>query len=149
MATALRNALLLAAALRVELIAYGTHLDATLQLKYTDIDYVVFTDASRYMVQGRSPFLRATYRYTPALSWALQPNVWLHPAFGKALFASADCLIGWLVHGMDREEAVSFGRVFRQNTVVFARDGRPEIIVTDPTADDIGRTFECNWRVRA
>ena len=38
----------------------------------------------------------------------------------------------WLVHGMDREEAVAFGRVFRQNTVVMCRTSRPEIIVTDP-----------------
>jgi hypothetical protein len=55
----------------------------------------------------------------------------------------------WLVHGMDREEAVAFGRVFRQNTVIYARDGRPEIIVTDPTADDVGQTFEGHWRLRA
>lgn len=56
---------------------------------------------------------------------------------------------GWLVHGMDRDEAIAFGRVFRQNTVVYARDGRPEIIVTDPTADDVGRAFEGYWRLRA
>jgi hypothetical protein len=55
----------------------------------------------------------------------------------------------WLVHGMDREEAVAFGRVFRQNTVIYATSGRPEIIVTDPTADDVGRTFQGNWRIRA
>jgi len=54
----------------------------------------------------------------------------------------------WLVHNMDREEAMSFGRVFRQNTVVYVQNGRPEIIVTDPTADDLGRTFHANWRLR-
>ena len=55
----------------------------------------------------------------------------------------------WLVHGMDRDEAVAFGRVFRQNVVVFADQGRPEVVVTDPTADDVGRTFGGHWRVRA
>ena len=50
--------------------------------------------------------------------------------------------------GMDREEAISFGRVFRQNTILYAQNGRPELIVTDPTADDIGHTFQGNWRVR-
>jgi hypothetical protein len=54
----------------------------------------------------------------------------------------------WLVHGMDRDEAIAFGRVFRQNTVMYAREGRPEVIVTDPTADDVGKTFQGNWRIR-
>ncbi len=55
----------------------------------------------------------------------------------------------WLVHSMDRDEAIAFGRVFRQNTIIYAQNGRPEIIVTDPTADDVGRSFSGNWRVRA
>ena len=55
----------------------------------------------------------------------------------------------WLVHGIDRDEAISFGRVFRQNTVIFCRNARPEVIVTDPTCDEIGRTFVGHWRVRA
>ncbi len=55
----------------------------------------------------------------------------------------------WLVHGMDRDEAIAFGRVFRQNTIVACRAGRPELIVTDPTCDDVSRAFVGNWRVRA
>lgn len=55
---------------------------------------------------------------------------------------------GWLAHGIDRDEAIYFGRVFRQNTVVYCRDARPELIVTDPTCDDVGRTFQGNWRIR-
>ena len=55
----------------------------------------------------------------------------------------------WLVHLMDREEAIAFGRVFRQNTLVVCRNGRPELIVTDPTCDEQGKTFVGNWRVRA
>jgi hypothetical protein len=50
---------------------------------------------------------------------------------------------------MDREEAISFGRVFRQNSIVYACGGRPEIIITDPTADDIGKSFPGFWRVRS
>ena len=55
----------------------------------------------------------------------------------------------WLVHGIEREEAITFGRSFRQNTVVFCRDMRPELVVTDPTCDPVGKTYQGNWRVRA
>ena len=54
----------------------------------------------------------------------------------------------WLVHGMDRDEAIAFGRVFRQNTIVFSDRGKPELIITDPTADDVGRSFPGTWRLR-
>ncbi len=54
----------------------------------------------------------------------------------------------WLVHGIDRDEAVYFGRTFRQNSVVFCRESRPELIVTDPTCDEVGRTYVGNWRIR-
>jgi hypothetical protein len=55
----------------------------------------------------------------------------------------------WLVHGMERDEAVACGRVFRQNTILACRNSRPELIVTDPTCDDVGKTIVGNWRVRA
>ncbi len=55
---------------------------------------------------------------------------------------------GWIAHGIDRDEAVHFGRTFRQNTVVYCQNSRPELIVTDPTCDEVGKTFIGNWRIR-
>jgi hypothetical protein len=31
---------------------------------------------------------------------------------------------------------------------VYCADARPELIVTDPTCDNIGKSFQGNWRVR-
>lgn len=96
--------------LRLVLLVYGLWQDANSPLKYTDIDYLVFTDATRFVSQGHpaGPYARETYRYTPLLSWALIPTAWTAPAnphwanlawfsFGKLLFALADVVAGALV----------------------------------------------------
>ncbi|EPS31046.1 putative Dol-P-Man alpha-1,4-mannosyltransferase [Penicillium oxalicum 114-2] len=91
--------------LRLVLLVYGGWQDANSSVKYTDIDYLVFTDASRYISRGQSPYARDTYRYTPLLAWMLLPTAWsgtgplasLAFAFGKILFALADVIAGWLV----------------------------------------------------
>jgi hypothetical protein len=54
----------------------------------------------------------------------------------------------WLVHGISRDEALAFGRVFRQNAVLVCQSARPEIVVTDPTCDDLGKTYVGHWRMR-
>jgi hypothetical protein len=73
----------ISAALRALLIAYGEVQDRLMEVKFTDIDYSVFTDAARYVSHGQSPFLRSTYRYSPLLAYAVLPNIWLTPVFGK------------------------------------------------------------------
>jgi hypothetical protein len=84
----------------------------------------------------RDLLILGVYRVEPCVGYEEDPEgTWREPA--------------WLVHGMDRDEAVAFGRVFRQNSVVMCKNARPEIIVTDPTCDDVGRTFIGNWRVRS
>lgn len=92
-----QTVLLAGAALRLALLIVGEWQDAHLELKYTDIDYAVITDAAAAVAAGGSPFERRTFRYTPLLAWAALPNVWLHRVCGKVLFAAADILAGWWV----------------------------------------------------
>lgn len=101
----------LATLLRVVLLLYGLWQDANSPVKYTDIDYLVFTDAARFVAQSHplGPYARETYRYTPLLSWMLLPTVWTHQqssshwltvayfSSGKVLFALADLVAGWLI----------------------------------------------------
>lgn len=111
-------------ALHLILLAYGHWQDTHLVVKYTDIDYVVFSDASRYLTQGLSPYTRATYRYTPLLAWMLTPNIYLHESFGKWVFTGADLLIGVLIQrilrlrGMSESRAVKFNAIWLLNPIV-------------------------------
>ncbi|KRT81208.1 hypothetical protein AMK59_5182 [Oryctes borbonicus] len=89
--------LLLGLLIRILFVIYGTYQDATSTVPYTDIDYKVFTDASRHMLNNRSPYARHTYRYPPLLAMILIPNLLLHHAFGKFLFCLFDILVAILI----------------------------------------------------
>lgn len=117
---------LIAAVLRLTLLLYGIYQDAHSALKYTDIDYYVFTDAARFLSRGESPYARDTYRYTPLLAWLLLPTA--TPSlfsFGKVLFALSDLLAGWFIwmllrqgKGMSVERAGRFSTLWLWNPMV-------------------------------
>ncbi|KAK0104215.1 GPI mannosyltransferase 1 [Cadophora gregata f. sp. sojae] len=116
-----------AIALRVILFFYGLWQDANSPLKYTDIDYFVFTDAARFTAHGHSPYERETYRYTPLLAWMLLPTSWSSTwfSFGKVLFAIGDIVAGWLIvlvlrssNKMSTESALKFASIWLLNPMV-------------------------------
>lgn len=109
-----------ASMLRLAMLFYGQWQDQHSALKYTDIDYYVFTDASRYVHHGTSPYLRDTYRYTPLLAWVLTPTAWSEHwfSFGKALFAVGDILTGWLmILILQHSRQFSLGRATRYASI--------------------------------
>lgn len=83
--------------IRTAFLAFGEVQDRISNLKYTDVDYYVFSDAANYVSEGQSPFLRHTYRYTPLFAYMLLPNAVLSNFFGKFLFVSFDVLTGYLI----------------------------------------------------
>jgi len=82
---------------RISLMLYGELQDRYFNVKYTDIDYHVFSDGARHVTQGNSPFLRDTYRYTPLLAILLSPNIYLFYSFGKVVFILCDVFCGVLI----------------------------------------------------
>lgn len=113
--------------LRVVFLVYGLFQDAFSPIKYTDIDYYVFTDATRFISQGQSPYERATYRYTPLLAWLLYPTTWSSTwfSFGKVLFAAGDIVAGWMMfhilsehQGLSHERAWKYASIWLLNPMV-------------------------------
>lgn len=81
--------LILSAIFRFVLILYGEWQDANMEVRYTDVDYIVFSDAASLMASGKSPYLRSTYRYSPLLAFLLIPNSIFHRCWGKFLFSAS------------------------------------------------------------
>lgn len=115
----------LSLALRAGLLLWGEYQDRNSPLKYTDIDYLVFTDAARYISRGQSPYQRDTYRYTPLLAWLLYPTTfsprWF--CFGKVVFALGDIVTGYLIfrllkRQMQEARALGFACIWLLNPMV-------------------------------
>ena len=97
-------------------------------MKYTDIDYFVFTDAARFISRGQSPYARDTYRYTPLLAWMIYPTTWPGTFWfssGKLLFAVGDVIAGWMMYrilrefkGLEKERALKFASIWLLNPMV-------------------------------
>jgi len=110
-------------------------------VRYTDVDYDVFTDAASHVAAGNSPYNRHTYRYTPFLagllalpmkderyyqsppsssscsSWRrrIANLIFSTRYFGKILFCTADVICGHIVIVL-RRKARQRRRRRQQNT---------------------------------
>uniref|UniRef100_A0A5S6Q9T3 GPI alpha-1,4-mannosyltransferase I, catalytic subunit n=1 Tax=Trichuris muris TaxID=70415 RepID=A0A5S6Q9T3_TRIMR len=127
----LSNVLWMSVFCRLFLVFFSDIHDCFMQVKFTDIDYVVMTDAGRLVAAGESPFSRATYRYTPLFAWLLVPcGRW--PCFGKMLFNCFDLLTGCLCVGLaGRSSAYSmFLALLNPFTMIIASRGNAEPLMS-------------------
>nr|GEW05200.1 GPI mannosyltransferase 1 [Tanacetum cinerariifolium] len=92
-----RSLIIFSAFLRVFLIVYGEWQDAHMEVRYTDVDYLVFSDAAALVVAGKSPYKRSTYRYSPLIAYLLTPNSFIHQSWGKFIFSVSDLLVGYFM----------------------------------------------------
>jgi GPI mannosyltransferase 1 subunit M len=111
-------------------------------VSYTDVDYLVFTDAAKHIQSGRSPYDRHTYRYTPFLASML---AWLRflslsPQAGRHIFCVADALCGWIILLLRRSQRRQRQRQHHkpQREVEMRQQTRPKEKEVDDNDDDDG-----------
>lgn len=95
-----KHHIILAIFIRLVLIAYGELHDKISEVPYTDIDYRVFTDAARHILNSHSPYDRHTYRYSPILAIILIPNILFTGCYGKLFFSLIDIFVGLLIYSL-------------------------------------------------
>ena len=99
-----------ALAIRFALVAVAALVDAykPLGLRYTDVDYDVLKDGARYMAEGGSPFQRATYRYSPLVSYPLLLDVTTGLPVAKLVFCVFDVLLGDAIGHLASQRGASY-----------------------------------------
>ena len=105
----------LAVVARAAILAIGQVADKLWEVRYTDVDYDVFTDGARELGAGKAPYGRATFRYPPILALAMLPNLVFFD-FGKWLFCAADMITGALVYSLLR----TIKQINRQSAALYA-----------------------------
>lgn len=67
-------------------------------IKYTDIDYHVFTNGSRNLIDGANIYRDTEYRYTPFVALVFVPNLLVNLNFGKLVLISSDIIAAHLLY---------------------------------------------------
>lgn len=87
------------ALVRIILSVYSVlHDSYSKKIKYTDVDYKVFTSAAREVIAQRSPYNYEPFRYSPLMAYLATPNIFLHSISGKILASLFDVILAYLIY---------------------------------------------------
>lgn len=75
-------------------------------IKYTDIDYHVFTKGTKAILDGKSPYDDPEYRYPPIVALVFITNILLNLNSGKLLLIFTDILCGQLLYTLNIYQGV-------------------------------------------
>lgn len=70
-------------------------------IKYTDVDYHVYTNGSIAILNGKSPYEDSEYRYPPIVALVFVPNSLLNQSSAKIVLILADILCGQLLYTLN------------------------------------------------
>ena len=136
--------LIIALFFRFFLILIGEAVDSLdISLKYTDIDYIVYTDAAKLVFNDKSPYLVETYRYTPYLAFLMIPNLYL-PIFGKFIFSIVDIFLIVIFEGIinvQHRYSLSNRKVINWISFIWAINPLTSNIATRGSSDSISNAL--------
>ncbi|KAL0233800.1 hypothetical protein PCE1_002306 [Barthelona sp. PCE] len=93
-----KAALLWGVVVRCIFFAYSFIHEAMGSVPFTDIDFYVVMEGALLYSQGKSPYIRTTYRYTPFLAMIFSYPVFLHnPFLVKIVLVALDIAIGYMM----------------------------------------------------
>ena len=122
--------------IRITLFLIGVYVDNNSTSSYTDIDYKVFTDGAKYVLNKESPYKRHTYRYTPLLAIIMTPNIFFNEHFGKILFIILDILCGIIINKINFKESIRVKNImliiwfFNPLTIALSTRGSSDVIIS-------------------
>lgn len=122
--------------IRILFLLIGLYMDLYSHVKFTDLDYKVVTDGAKYVLQGKSPYERHTFRYTPFLAYLMIPNVTWNENFGKIFLVLCDILVGIFILKMNKKIALNYQKAglaiwfFNPITLTLSVRGSSDVIIS-------------------
>lgn len=87
-------------------------------IDYTDIDYHVISDGGNMILNGKSPYDRETYRYTPLLALLVTFNSFLNYNIGKIIFSVIDVYVAYIIEQLISENKLNSTNYNKNNNSV-------------------------------